>query len=257
MKTKLFKLHPSISKLFHILFFPWRNYSDYFDKNCWGIWGLSPLLKYTLLYFFAFFTPALFGWIKFEQEQSTLSGYAVIFLMGALTIAFIWIVYLPIFGLILLFRALKKTKQSAVQLKSYLADSPWDITPIQLYTQPQRPIVVYLILLKYSLIDFLDWSTQFYPISLLSTSPVPYPINVKVRNMARSFEMRIADLKIPYKYVDFEINQNFTLLRFEPYEDINDFEKVFNKLDKKLKYEINFFIRQENGNINIIVPHAQ
>jgi hypothetical protein len=164
---------------------------------------------------------------------------------------------LPILTIITLLKALKKVKSGVKDLNIKLKDEPWDITPIKLYTQPQRPIVVYLILLKYYLIDVLDWTTQFYPISLLSTSPVPYPISMKIRHMARSFEMRIAALKIPFKYVDFELNQNFTLLRFQPYEDIKDFVKVFNKLDKKLKHEISFYIRKENEQIHIIVPHLQ
>ncbi len=247
---------PYLKNPLKIIGWLWHKYSEFFDKGSWGIWGLSPILKYTLLYFFVFFTPALFGWARFE-EGSTFSNYATIFIFGALIIGLIWFIYLPILFLILFFRSFKKTARSAAQLKSYLADEPWDITPIKLYTQPQRPIVVYLIMFKYYLIDALDWTTQFYPISLLSTSPIPYPISMKIRHIARSFEMRIAGLKIPFKYVDFEINQNFTLLRFEPYQNINDLEKVFNKLDKKLKHEISFFIRQENGRINIIVPHAQ
>ena len=79
---------------------PWRKYNDFFDKGCWGIWGFSPLLKYTLLYFAAFFIPAIFGWVKLSEDTSTTFNYIGIFIMGMLVIAFVWIVYLPVLCLI-------------------------------------------------------------------------------------------------------------------------------------------------------------
>lgn len=253
MKIKLFNIHPFIAKPFHFLFTPWRKYSEYFDIKCQGFWGLSPLLKFTFIFLALFFVLPIVGLVNYTNNDTYFSVITIFFLL----IAFIWIIYFPILSIITLLRALKKVKSAVKNLNTKLKDEPWNITPIKLYTQPQRPIVVYLILLKYYLIDVLDWSTQFYPVSLLSTSSIRYPLSTKIRRIARLLESRIAQLYIPLKYVDLEINQQYTLYKFELYEDVKDFTKMARKLTKGLKYSSSFYIRQENEQIHIIVPHLQ
>lgn len=246
-----------LAKLLHLLLTPWRKYNEYFDKNCWGIWGLSPLLKYTLLYFFAFFTPALFNWIKLEDDPSTTSNYFTIFILGALAIAFIWLIYLPVLCAVTFVRAVKKAKRAVQEFSKTLSEQPWDITPIKLYTKPHSGIVVFLYILRDYLVDIVDWTTQFYPISLLPGSYLKYPLSTKVRHNARSFEIEIALMKIPLRHVKSEVNQQFTLYKFELYQDVKDFTKVVKKMTKHFQEGSIFYVREENGQILIQVPHAQ
>lgn len=241
------------AKLISIAFTPWRKYNEFFDKGCWGIWGLSPVLKYTLLFLGLFFVPPIIGLVDYANSDTYFSTITIFFLL----IALVWIIYFPILSMITLFRALKKVESGVRDLNNKLKEEPWKITPRRLYTQPHWHITVIAFYLKDYLIDFLDWTTQYYPISLLSTSPVRYPISMKVRHLSRLFESRFAELKIPLKYIDFEINQQFTLYKFELYEDVKDFAKVVKKITKGFKYNYGFYIREENEQINVIVPHAQ
>ncbi len=235
------------------LLYPWHKYNEFFDKGCWDIWGLSPLLKFTLLFLAIFFVPPIVGLVDYKNSETYFSIITILFLL----IAFIWIIYLPILTVIAILRAAKKVESGVKDLNIKLQDEPWKMTPKKLYTQPHWNITVAALILKNYVEDFIDWTTQFYPISLLSTSAVGYPINMKVRHLSRLFESRFADLKIPLKYVGFEINQQFTLYKFGLYEDVKDFSKAVNKINKGFKYNYGFYIREENDKINIIVPHSQ
>lgn len=256
MQLESISLH-HIGKPAQVLLIPWRKYSKFFDNGCWDIWGLSPLLKYTILYFVVFILASLFGVVNLDQNSKVASIYLTIFILGFLIIAFIWFFYLPILSLIVLFRTFKKIKNSVNQLISYFKKSPWEMTPMKLYNQPKWAIVFYLIYIKDLLVDILDWTTQYYPISILSISPTRYPLSMKIRHISKLFDCRIAQLNIPLKYEDFEINQQFTLYKFGLYEDVKDWSKVVKKLKKGFKYNYGFYINEENEKINIIVPHAQ
>lgn len=99
------------AKLLSGVLIPWKKYSDYFDKNCWNIWGLSPILKYTLLAFIILFLPPLFGLVRFEN------GYDTFVIIVFLAFAFVWILYLPILSILLIVRLAKHTFNVALTFK--------------------------------------------------------------------------------------------------------------------------------------------
>lgn len=255
MQLETVKINPFVSKQLRILFYPWRKYSQFFDNGCWGIWSLSPLLKFTFLFLALFFVPPIIGVVHYE-DRSTEKYFSVITIIFLL-IAFVWLIYLPILCAVTFVRAVKKTKRAVQELSKTLSEQPWDITPIKLYTQPHSGIVVFLYFLRDYLVDIVDWTTQFYPISLLPGSYLKYPLSTKVRHNTRSFEIEIALMKIPLRHVKSEVNQQFTLYKFELYQDVKDFTKVVKKMTKHFQEGYTFYVREENGQILIQVPHAQ
>lgn len=170
------------AKPLSIIYKPWKKYNEFFDKGCWGIWGLSPLLKYTLLYFALFFVPAIFGWTF---------TYTGIFIIGMLAIAFVWFVYLPILSLILLLRLVKKSRlliTSSVKLLTYATDKEEAIK--------KKPSDLEIIArgLKQDLNSLLykvgGWLTRYYPFSLIFTNRLFHPKNAKLNK----FVIKIAKL---------------------------------------------------------------
>lgn len=243
-------------KLFIVITTPWRKYSHFFDKGCRGIWGFSPLLKYTFLYFVVFILASVFGVVKHGQDSTVASIFLMIFILGFVAIAFVWFIYLPILALIILFRTLKKINNSLNQLLSFWEESPWEMTPRRLYTQPHSSFFLYFIYAKNNFIDFIDWRTQFYPFNLINRFGVRYPLTMKLRHNSRHIEGLIADMDVPLKFVSYEINMQNTMYKFKFYEKVRNLQKVILKLENGFK-KTGYYILEENGQINIIDPHAQ
>lgn len=148
-------------------------------------------------------------------------------------------------------------KLIANQTVNLLGKVPWDMTPKKFYAQPHWASVVYLLNMKDSLLDLSDWLSQFYPLSILSSTPVKYPFNIKIRRNIRVFEAQMAYMQIPLKYVGFEINPQNATYTFEFYEEVKNISKYLKKLEKQYQGNSRGYVRRENDRINIIVPHAK
>jgi len=88
------------ANLVSIVVTPWKKYSDYFDNGCNGIWLLSPIIKYTLLYFSLIIPYAFFAGNIPTDIKETIELLYVVFLIA---IALVWFVYLPVLCLLLQF----------------------------------------------------------------------------------------------------------------------------------------------------------
>ena len=240
------------AKLISISFAPWRKYNGFFDKGCWGIWGLSPLLKYTLLFLALFFVPPIIGLVDYANSDSYFSIITIFFLL----IALIWIIYFPILAIITLFRAIKKVESGVKDLNIKLQDEPWKMTPKKLYTQPHSIFFLYLIYAKNSFIDFADWCTQFFLFDFIYPDRIRYPLTKKIRHNSRHIESLIADMNIPLKYVGFEVNMQNINYKFEFYEEVKSTDKVLSKLEKGFK-KTDYYVREDNGRIHVTAPHHQ
>lgn len=237
------------AKPFTIIFVPWKKYSGFFDKGCWGIWGLSPLLKYTLLFLALFFVPPIIGLVDYANSYTYFGIITILFLL----IAFTWIVYIPILILLELFFALKRIKKIIFNFKPSQIEFPWVMTPKQLYNKPHMAITLYLLYLFDYFLDFVDWTTQFFPMSLMFVNKIKYPLSTKIRHNARHIEIFLATLKIPLKYICYEINMQNTIYKFVPYEKINR-NQLLKKLEKGFRGS-DFYLREDGEQINIIEPH--
>src|SRR3990167_9110631 len=116
MRIETDRTQPIIEKPLHFLLMPWRKYNAFFDNGCWGIWGLSPLLKYTLLFLTLFFIPPIIGIVDYSNSDAYFSIITIFFLL----IAFIWIIYFPILSIITLLRAIKKVESGVKDLNNKL-----------------------------------------------------------------------------------------------------------------------------------------
>src|SRR3990167_4267249 len=122
MTLETIRIQPFIAKPFHFLLMPWRKYNEFFDKGCWGIWGFSPLLKYTFLFLALFFVPPIIGIVNYESTDTGL--FFALMVIVFLAIAFIWLVYLPILGVIVLKRAIQKALDFGGKSKASLSKEP-------------------------------------------------------------------------------------------------------------------------------------
>ena len=218
MKIKLFKLPPVIAKPIHFLLIPWKKYSEFFDNGCWGIWGLSPLLKYTLLYFTAFFIPPIFGLVKLSEDTSTTFTYTGIFIIGALFIAFVWFVYLPIFVVILFKRAIEKTFDIGSKTVEYFSRDP-QLVPEEVKTQPSNPALFIRALQYWWFIKstnaiyknrkLLIKITSVYPFSLLSRNKMYHAQNQKLWKLIHKIDKLATKAKVPIMINDIGTNPNF------------------------------------------------
>ena len=255
------------AKLISIVFTPWRKYSDYFDKNCWGIWGLSPILKYTLLFLALFFVPAIFGWVKFSEDTSTTFTYIGIFIIGMLVIAFIWAVYLPILGIIITRRALKKSYEFGAKTISYLIKEPEQTEK----TEPAEPsnleLVIrglktywnyYLIKTIWKHIGLLEDITSTYPFSLLFQNRMWHARQKKLRNLIWKIEATASKARLPIQIDEigiesyFHFYAHFTKTKYYPIKKLEKalqkhFGTIYVRKQGKGIIQINTTIGEEQG----------
>lgn len=238
----------------------WKKYSDYFNKNCWGIWGLASIFKYTFLaYFLLFFLP-LIGIFKFDDN------YTIITLIVFLVSVTIWVLYLPILLTIVTYRFFVTLKRKIIILKREVVILKKEVvrifklvvtrqvTPKELYITPHSFIILNLIKLRDYIIDFLDWLTQFIPLNYIFPNRICYPLTMIIRYKAQYMEGLFASLNIPLKYVGYEINMYFTIYKFEFYKKVKDVDKVIRKIRKKTDRE-KFYVGYDGDLINVIDPH--
>lgn len=183
------------AKLVSIVFTPWRKYSDYFDKNCWGIWGLSTLLKFTLLFLALFFVPPIFGIVDYESTDTGL--FFAIMVMVFLLIAFFWLIYLPILGIILIKRTTEKTIEVGSKIISYLSRDPM-LVPDEVKKEPNSFLLfiralqywwfIYSTKLIYKHRKTLEELTTIYPISLLFQNKMWHARNQRLWKTLRKIE---------------------------------------------------------------------
>lgn len=234
------------AKLYKLALTFWRKYSDYFNKNCWGIWGLASILKYTLLgYFILLLLPAL----RLVQVDNNYIVVAVIVFLVSVTI---WAFYLPILLTIVTYRFLVIIKRELVRIFKLVVTR--QVTPKELYITPHSFILLRLIELRDYIIDFLDWLTQFIPLDYIYPNRICYPLTMEIRHNAQFIEGLFASLNIPLKYVGYEINMYCTIYKFEFYEKVKDVDKVIRKIKKETDWA-RFYVGYDGDLINIIDPH--
>jgi len=251
MKLETVRIQPIIDKPFHFLLYPWRKYNEFFDKGCRNIWGLSPIIKFTYIYF-GLIIPYFF--ISEKLTVSTRDSIELFFTIGTIAILLIWALYMPILILITLSRAYKKAGHAVKELNTTLSEKPWEMTPKKLYTQSHSIFFLYLIYAKNCFIDFADWCTQFFLFDFIYPDRIRYPLTKKIRHNSRHIEGLIADMNIPLKYVGFEVNMQNTNYKFEFYESVRNIKKAVEKLDKGFK-KTEYYVREESENIIVVAPH--
>ncbi|KKP91811.1 MAG: hypothetical protein UR98_C0039G0002 [Parcubacteria group bacterium GW2011_GWA1_36_12] len=222
---------------------PWKKYNEFFDKGCRNIWGLSPVIKFTYLYF-GLFIPYFFVSTIFPQgiQQAVES----IFTIGTILILGLWALYMPVLAVITFMRGVKKVKHNTNEFRKVIRKKPWKITPRKLYTKPHPLPFLYAIYLKNELIDFFDWCTQFPPFNLINQDGIKYPLTMKLRHNSRHIEGLLADLNAPLKFESYEINMQNTVYKFKFYEKVKNIDKTINKLENALK-KSEYYIREEDG----------
>lgn len=195
-------------KLYLIISLPWKKYSDYFDKNCWGIWGLATILKYTLLAFFLFFVPAIFGWISFEESNTSADNYVTLYFLILMVMAIIWVIYLPVLCLILGKRAILKAIEIGRKFASYLSieeKAPSDLTELSDFEIIMRG-------LKHDLDSFIyklgGWITKYYPFSLMFRDRLFHPNNAKLDKFVIKLAKLARKNKVPIYVYGSEIDGN-------------------------------------------------
>lgn len=237
------------AKLYRLALTFWRKYSDYFNKNCWGIWGLASILKYTLLgYFILLLLPAL----RLVQVDDNYIVVAVIVFLVSITI---WALYLPILLIIVTYRfvvILVILIREVVRIFKLVVTK--QVTPKELYITPHSFILLSLIELRNYIIDFFDWLTQFIPLDYIYPNRICYPLTMEIRHKAQHIERLFAYLNIPLKYVGYEINTYCTIYKFEFYEKVKNVDKVIRKIKKKTD-RARFYVGHDGNLINIIDPH--
>src|SRR3989344_3804270 len=240
------------ANIISIAFTPWRKYSDYFDKNCWGIWGLSPTLKFTFIYF-GLFILDLFISDKFTK--STQETIELFFTLGIIALFIVWAIYIPILCLILISNLIKKSRlliTSAVKLLTYPTDKEEAIK--------KKPSDLEIIArgLKSDLNSLLykvgGWLTRYYPFSLLFTDRLFHPKNAKLDK----FVIKIAKLarknKVPIYIHGSEIEGNMYQLNAVFHEPVkgNSLKKLETVLQKLLGTV--YVRRGEKKQIRILMP---
>ena len=239
-------------KLIPIIFTPWRKYSDYFDKNCWGIWGLSPTLKFTFIYF-GLFILDLF--ISGKFTKSTQETIELFFTLGIIALFIVWAVYIPILCLILISNLIKKSRLLITSAVKLLMDATDKEEAIK-----KKPSDLEIIArgLKHDLNSLLykvgGWLTRYYPFSLLFTDRLFHPKNAKLDK----FVIKIAKLarknKVPIYISGSEIEGNmyqFNAVFHQPVRR-NSLKKLEAVLQDKFGA---VYVRKGNkGQLRIIMP---
>lgn len=191
---------------------PWRKYSNYFDKNCWGIWGLAPILKFSLLAFFLVFIPPLIGLASFDD------GYSNIVLAVFLFFVLIWTLYLPFFFTILLKRGILQTIILSKRSIHYLTSKPN-------YFKSKNPETLELIIralryyfwiystkLIYKHRKTLAELTTIYPISLLFQNRMWHARNRHIINTIRKIESIASKGKVPILIDEINLGEYFEFI---------------------------------------------
>lgn len=194
---------------------PWRKYSNYFDKNCWDIWGLAPLLKYTLLIYFLLFFPPLFGIVKFENSYDT-----VVLIVFLASVA-IWAFYLPILGLILFKRATEKTIEIGSKTINYLSRDPM-LVPEEVKKEPNSFLLfiralqywwfVYSTKIIYKHRKTLTELSTIYPISLLFQNKMWHTRNQKLWKTLRKIEAVAGKAKMPIDIDEINLDDKYNFV---------------------------------------------
>lgn len=183
---KIFDTDKPADKLVTVISFPWKKYNSFFDNGSRGIWGLSLILKYTLLYFLLFFVPLIFGWIKLYEDNSTTNLFAGIYILGLIVIAFIWFVYLPILLSILVYRFIKKTRSVVEE-------------GIKIGTKMDKKKETYILVTNLGRIYyfFIAFLVQFYPFSYLYKDRLFHPSNKRLKRFIIQMEKIAKKVKVP------------------------------------------------------------
>lgn len=183
---KIFDQGKSGVKFLEIISFPWRKYNSFFDNGSRGIWGLSPVLKYTLLYFLLFFIPLIFGWVKLYENNSTTNIFVGIYVLGLMLIAFIWFVYLPILLVILVYRFIKKARSVVEE-------------GIKIGTKKDKKEEKYILVTNLGRIYyfFMAFLVQFFPFSYLYKDRLFHPSNKKLKYFIIQMEKVAKKVKVP------------------------------------------------------------
>ena len=240
------------AKLVSIVFTPWRKYSDYFKQNSHGVWLLKEVLITSFIIGLILCSIILYAIINPPVDflEAPVGIFSVV---ATLSLFAIWIVYTPILLTVVIYRFILGAKSET--LKTYKLVTK-QVTPKELYTKPYPSALVSLVELRDYVIDFLDWCTQFFPFDLIFPDRIRYPLTKKLRHNARYIESLFAYLKVPLKYIGSEINMQYTVYKFEFYEEIKDVEKIIKKIEKKANWT-GFYIRRDEESINIVDPHRE
>lgn len=174
---------------------PWRKYNSFFDNGSRGIWGLSPVLKYTLLYFLLFFLPLIFGWVKLYEENSTTNTFVGIYVLGLMVVAFIWLVYLPILLAILVYRFMKKARSVVDE-------------GIKTVTKKDKERDSYIVVTNLGRIYylFIAFLVRFYPFSYLYRDRLFHPSNQKLKYFIIQLEKIAKKVKVPILFYGSEVD---------------------------------------------------
>src|SRR3989344_5366123 len=192
--NKVVGIQPLTLKYFlNVISLPWRKYNDFFNEGCRNVWGLSPIIKSTYLYFGLVIPYFFISGILPSSIQQTIES---LFTMGTIAILVVWALYLPLLVVITLLSAFRKVKHNVNELNTKLSEQPWKITPKKLYTEPHSILFLQLVYLRNKFEDFMDWCTQFFPFDLIFPARIRYPLTKKLKHNARNIESLFAYLKV-------------------------------------------------------------
>ena len=252
------------AKLISIAFTPWKKYSDYFDKNCWGISGLSLLLKYTLFFLALFFVPPILGIINYEGTDTGL--FFAIMVMVFLAIAFVWIVYLPILGVIVIKRAIQKALAFAGTSKANLSKEPQEfISGTKKQANNIATLInvlrylwfIYSAKLIYKYRKQLEEITSIYPFSLLFKDRMWHARNKIIIKTLRNIEKLARGAGVPVLIVSIGGNPylhfwaRFTKTKSYPVKKLEralqkEFDTIYVRKVDKGQIQINTTISEES-----------
>lgn len=177
------KVKPT-TKLLSLISLPWKKYSEFFDNGCWGIWGLSSLLKYTILYFALIFVSPILGWFRLYEDYSTTDIFLIIYALGLVALAVFWLIYLPILCLILVSRFLKNARLLFKESLNSISDK-------------KRGLKVLGLNLRRVYNFFMVHLVQFYPFSYLYKDRLFHPSNKELKRFIIRLEKIAKRVKVP------------------------------------------------------------
>ena len=264
MRLETITIQPIIAKPFHFLLYPWRKYNDYFDKNCWGIWGLSPLLKYTFLFLALFFVPPIIGIVNYESADTGL--FFALMVIAFLAIAFVWIVYLPILGIIVIKRAIQKALDFGSKSKANLSKEPQEfISETKKQANNIATLInvlrylwfIYSAKLIYKYRKQLEEITSIYPFSLLFKDRMWHARNKIIIKTIRKIEKLSSEAKVPVLIVSIGDNPylhfwaKFTKTKGYPVKKLEralqkEFDTIYVRKVDKGQIQINTTISEES-----------
>jgi len=257
-------IHPFIAKPLHFLLMPWRKYSEFFDKGCWGIWGLSPTLKFTFIYFGLFLVDLFISGLFTKNTQETIEFF---FTLGIIALFIVWAVYLPILGIIITRRALKKSYEFGAKTISYLIREPEQTEKTE-PTEPSNLELVtrglktywnyYLIKTIWKHIGFLEDITSTYPFSLLFQNRMWHARQKKLRNLIWKIEATASKARLPIQIDEigiesyFHFYAHFTKTKYYPIKKLEKalqkhFGTIYVRKQGKGIIQINTTIGEEQG----------